>query len=85
MMNTEELENKASGIFKCIKEKAAGFLVNFFSDRKNLKSLLFTLLYAIVTFILLSHHEIWADEAHVWMQLKYKSLADLFRYSMGEG
>ncbi|MBP5287257.1 MAG: hypothetical protein J6Z08_05100 [Elusimicrobiales bacterium] len=85
MMNPEELKNKASGTFKCIKERTAGFLVNFFSDRKNLKSLLFTLLYAIVTFILLSHHEIWADEAHVWMQLKYKSLADLFRYSMGEG
>ena len=81
MMSLKEFKDKADKVFKKIKES----IVLFFSDRENVKAVLFTLLYAAVTFVLLSRHEIWADEAHVWMQIKYKTLADLFRYSMGEG
>jgi len=64
---------------------AAAKLKAFFSDKKNIRALIIASAHALITLIILSRHEIWSDEAHVWLQLKYKTLAELFRYSMGEG
>ena len=56
---------------------------------KNKKGLviniLSTILYAAFTFIIVMHHEIWADEAQVWLLSKNLSLFGLFRHLVEEG
>lgn len=56
---------------------------------KNKKGLviniLSTILYAAFTFIIVMHHEIWADEAQVWLLSKNLSLFRLFRHLVEEG
>ena len=48
-------------------------------------SLVVALIYAIVTLISVLHHEIWSDEAQVWMLTKYISLPELFPHLVNEG
>ena len=56
------------------------------TDKKILlKNIFFTILYAIFTLILVLHHEIWADEAQVWMLAKYLSIPELFKHLVNEG
>lgn len=56
-------------------------------ESKNtlIKNILFTVLYGIFTIILVFHHEIWADEAQVWMLAKSLSIPELFRHLVNEG
>ena len=46
-----------------------------------------TVLYAVVTFIFVMHHEIWADEAQAWLVAKNLSVFDfsLFKHLVNEG
>ena len=44
-------------------------------NKKLLFSIIFTLIYALITLIVVLRHEIWADEAQVWMLSKYLSYA----------
>ena len=46
---------------------------------------LYTIIYAIITLVLVLHHEIWADEAQVWQLCKHLSLIDLFKHLVNEG
>ena len=48
-------------------------------------SLIVALIYAIITLISVFHHEIWSDEAQVWMLTKYISLPELFPHLVNEG
>ena len=43
------------------------------------------IIYALITLLSLFRHEIWADEAQVWMICKYISLPDLFSHLINEG
>lgn len=56
---------------------------------KNKKILLinlfWTIIYALCTLILVIHHEIWADEAQVWMLVKNLSVPQLFKHLVNEG
>lgn len=55
-------------------------------DKKNLiTNILLTALYGIITLIVVLHHEIWADEAQVWMIVKNISLSGLFHHLVNEG
>ena len=53
--------------------------------KKFFTNLLLTLLYGVVTLIIVLHHEIWADEAQVWLLVKNLSLAGLFKHLVNEG
>lgn len=48
-------------------------------------NILLTVLYSIFTLIVVLHHEIWADEAQVWMILKNVSFTGLFQHLVNEG
>ena len=50
-----------------------------------LKNILWTVLYAVFTLIVVLHHEIWADEAQVWMIVKDLGVIDLFKHLVNEG
>lgn len=56
---------------------------------KNNKTLiiniLLTLLFAIITFNSVLHHEIWADEAQVWLLVKNLSIPQLWKHLVNEG
>ena len=56
---------------------------------KNKKQLMIniilTLLYAVFTLIIVLHHEIWADEAQVWLLCKNLSVFELFKHLVQEG
>ena len=56
-------------------------------DNKNtlVKNILWTVLYALITLIVVLHHEIWADEAQVWMIVKDLGAAGLFKHLVNEG
>jgi len=49
------------------------------------KTLLITFLYAVVTFVFVTRHEIWADEAQVWLLLHNLSFSGLFQQLSVEG
>ena len=50
-----------------------------------IKNIIFTLLYALFTLIVVMHHEIWADEAQVWQIAKNVSFLGLFKHLINEG
>lgn len=57
-------------------------------NKKTLiKNIFWTLLYAVFTLIFVFHHEIWADEAQVWLIAKNLSVFDLslFKHLVNEG
>lgn len=54
--------------------------------KKNLiKNIIITLLYAIFTLIVVLHHEIWVDEAQVWLLVKHLNIFELFNHLVNEG
>lgn len=57
------------------------------SKKTLIKNIIFTALYAIFTLIIVLHHEIWADEANVWLIAKNLSIFDfsLFNHLVNEG
>lgn len=50
-----------------------------------LKNILWTVLYAVFTLIVVLHHEVWADEAQVWMIVKDLGVIELFKHLVNEG
>ena len=54
-------------------------------NRENKIALTVVSLYAVITFVLCLHHEMWGDELNVWMALKNYSFLEVFRYSSEEG
>ena len=48
-------------------------------------NILWTILYAVVTLLFVMRHEIWADEAQVWLLVKQLSLPGLFKHLVNEG
>lgn len=50
-----------------------------------MKKYFWLIVYAIFTFILVLHHEIWADEAQVWQLCKHLSFIELFKHLVNEG
>ncbi len=50
-----------------------------------IKNILWTMLYAIFTLVVVLHHEIWADEAQVWLIAKNVSFLGLFKHLVNEG
>ncbi len=48
-------------------------------------SVIITILYAIITLIAVFKHEIWADEAQVWMLCKHLSIPELINHLHNEG
>ena len=53
--------------------------------KNNYKTILFTIIYAIITFLCVIHHEIWADEAQVWQIARHIQFFDLFKHLVNEG
>jgi hypothetical protein len=53
--------------------------------RRNYKPILLTIIYAIITFLCVIKHEIWADEAQVWQIARHISVFDLFKHLINEG
>lgn len=49
------------------------------------KNILWTILYAIVTLIFVINHEIWADEAQVWLLVQNLSVFELLKHLVNEG
>ena len=54
-------------------------------NKKTAVNILIAILYAAITMFSVMHHEIWSDEAQVWMICKYISLPDLFSHLINEG
>lgn len=58
-------------------------------DKINKNSLLLSciivLIYSLITLTAVFHHEIWADEAQVWMLCKYLSPVELIKHLVNEG
>lgn len=52
---------------------------------KDFVNMVVMLLYAVFTLFLVFHHEIWADEAQVWLIVKNLSLPELFSHLVNEG
>ena len=48
-------------------------------------SVIVAVLYAIITLVAVFHHEIWADEAQVWMLCKHLSIPQLINHLHNEG
>ncbi len=59
------------------------------AELKHNKNLLFsigiTFFYAVITLVCVFHHEIWSDEAQVWMLCKHLNLVELFKHLVNEG
>lgn len=54
--------------------------------KKNLLiNILCTTIYALITLVVVLHHEIWADEAQAWMIAKSLPLTGLFKHLVNEG
>jgi len=47
-------------------------------SKKTVITLLITAVYALITLIFVAHHEIWSDEAQVWLFLQNHSFTQLF-------
>lgn len=56
-----------------------------FMNKKLFFSVLFTFIYAVITLVAVMHHEIWADEAQVWMLCKHLSIPELINHLHNEG
>ena len=56
-------------------------------ERKKtiLINIIYTILYAIFTLIIVLHHETWADEAQVWQLAKHLNIFELFKHLVNEG
>lgn len=54
-------------------------------DKSKLKNLIFIFLYALFTLIVLLHHEIWADEAQVWLVVRDLNLFEIIEHVRTEG
>lgn len=52
---------------------------------KTVKNIIITLIYALFTLFLVLHHEIWRDEAQVWLLVKYSNLPQIFERLIHEG
>ena len=57
------------------------------SKKTLFKNIIYTILYAVFTLIIVLHHETWADEAQVWLLAKHLSIFDfsLFKHLVNEG
>ena len=56
------------------------------NDRKNLKiNILITILFALFTLNTVLRHEIWADEAQVWLLVKHLTPVGLIKHLVNEG
>ncbi len=61
-------------------------MLEVFKDKKKLLvNIVIVLCYAIFTFFIVLHHEIWEDEAQVWLFAKNLSLPELFKHLFSEG
>lgn len=49
------------------------------------KNILWTILYSVFTLFIVFHHEIWADEAQVWLLARNLSVFGLFKHLVNEG
>lgn len=54
-------------------------------NKELLFNILLTILFAIITFNSVLHHEIWADEAQVWLLVKNLSVPELLKHLVNEG
>lgn len=54
-------------------------------NSKNIITITTTLIYALITLIAVLNHEIWADEAQVWLLCKHLSIPELFAHLHNEG
>ena len=55
-------------------------------NKKSLKiNILLTVLFALFTLNTVLRHEIWADEAQVWLLVKYLSPVGLLKHLVNEG
>jgi|GEM_PF-610023 len=59
--------------------------LNYRFSRKTVINLLITAAYALLTLIFVAHHEIWRDEAQVWLIIKNTSFSGLFSQLSVEG
>ena len=50
-----------------------------------LKNIIWTVLYAIFTLIIVLHHETWADEAQVWQLVRHLNVFELLKHLVNEG
>ena len=48
--------------------------------KKNIAKTLLLIFYAIFTFVVLLHHEIWADEAQAWLVARDLNIFELFAH-----
>lgn len=55
------------------------------NKREVIVNILLTILYALFTLMIVLHHEIWADEAQVWLLCKNLSVFELFKHLVQEG
>ena len=53
--------------------------------KKNIAKTLLLIFYAIFTFVVLLHHEIWADEAQAWLVARDLNIFELFAHLQSEG
>ena len=54
-------------------------------NKTLVKNIIWTFVYALFTLLIVLHHEIWADEAQVWMIAKNVSFLGLFKHLVNEG
>ncbi len=54
-------------------------------NKKTAINIIILIIYALLTFFVVMHHEIWADEAQVWLLSKNLSLFGLFKHLVQEG
>lgn len=58
---------------------------NFVMNKQKIINLIIIFIYALVTLLLIVNHEIWADEAQVWLLCKNLSFFELFKHLVNEG
>lgn len=54
-------------------------------NKKLIINIIITVCYAIFTLLISLHHEIWRDEAQVWLLLKHSNFAELVHQLINEG
>lgn len=50
-----------------------------------MKKYFWLFIYAVITLVLVLHHEVWRDEAQVWQLCTHLSVIDLFKHLVNEG